>query len=269
MRWIAQPAVQVGIRSRGQALGPQAAVGEQALFQGSDGTQAAGYAPTQGDLGGGELRRGEDLSLADVLQLLNPTASATRVGVGPRGGPRCARPSRAGGGPRMFAAATASWTAKLMPTPPTGSITCAASPSNNRPGRYQRGTRLASSGSYAVWTRSWSKSMRSASQGSSACTVTWTGSSPATRRRENVPRGSQQEICHSACRGTTTMTWPPPTCNPAQSRGSPSRHELLRDLAIRLPTRCQAQHLNFARAQATPTRAARMVPLAYASGLQL
>jgi len=176
MRWIAQPAVQVGIRSRGQALGPQAAVGEQALFQGSDGTQAAGYAPTQGDLGRGELRRGEDLSLADVLQLLNPTASATRVGVGPRGGPRCARPSRAGGGPRMFAAATASWTAKLMPTPPTGSITCAASPSNNRPGRYQRGTRLASSGSNAVWTRSWSKSMRSASQGSSACSVTWTGS---------------------------------------------------------------------------------------------
>ena len=35
-------------------------------------------------------------------------------------------------------AATASWTAMLMPTPPTGDMACAASPMQRRPGRHQR-----------------------------------------------------------------------------------------------------------------------------------
>ena len=49
------------------------------------------------------------------------------------------RPSRrASGCARMLAAATASCTARLTPTPPTGDIACAASPMQSRPGRYQR-----------------------------------------------------------------------------------------------------------------------------------
>ena len=40
------------------------------------------------------------------------------------------------------AAATASATARLMPTPPTGDIACAASPINSRPSVYQRLSRL-------------------------------------------------------------------------------------------------------------------------------
>jgi len=38
----------------------------------------------------------------------------------------------------MFAAATASCTARLMPTPPIGDMAWAASPIHNRPGRNQR-----------------------------------------------------------------------------------------------------------------------------------
>ena len=45
---------------------------------------------------------------------------------------------RASGSARMLAAATASCTARLMPTPPIGDIACAASPMQSRPGRCQR-----------------------------------------------------------------------------------------------------------------------------------
>ena len=45
------------------------------------------------------------------------------------------RRSRSGAASRL-AAATASWIARLMPTPPTGDIACAASPMQSRPGRY-------------------------------------------------------------------------------------------------------------------------------------
>ena len=48
---------------------------------------------------------------------------------------RRARPSRSCAASRL-AAATASWIARLMPTPPTGDIACAASPMQSRPGRY-------------------------------------------------------------------------------------------------------------------------------------
>ena len=41
-----------------------------------------------------------------------------------------------------FAVATASCTARLTPTPPTGDIACAASPMQSRPGRVQRFRRL-------------------------------------------------------------------------------------------------------------------------------
>ena len=38
----------------------------------------------------------------------------------------------------MFAAATASWIARLMPIPPIGDMACAASPIASRPGRCQQ-----------------------------------------------------------------------------------------------------------------------------------
>src|SRR5437773_2300482 len=50
------------------------------------------------------------------------------------------RPSRSGAASRL-AAATASWIARLMPTPPTGDIAGAASPRQSTPGRNQRASR--------------------------------------------------------------------------------------------------------------------------------
>ncbi len=47
---------------------------------------------------------------------------------------RCTVPARSGAA-RRLAAATASCIARLMPTPPTGDIACAASPMHSRPGR--------------------------------------------------------------------------------------------------------------------------------------
>ena len=38
----------------------------------------------------------------------------------------------------IFAAATASWIARLIPTPPAGDIACAASPMHSKPGRCHR-----------------------------------------------------------------------------------------------------------------------------------
>ena len=54
-------------------------------------------------------------------------------------GRHCAR--RRSGSASMLAAATASWTARLMPTPPTGDIAWAQSPMHRRPGRHQRSSR--------------------------------------------------------------------------------------------------------------------------------
>ena len=60
--------------------------------------------------------------------------SATRAAAGP--GWRSSvvsRPARRGAVSR-FAVATASWTARLIPTPPTGDMACAASPMQSSPG---------------------------------------------------------------------------------------------------------------------------------------
>ncbi len=46
------------------------------------------------------------------------------------------------GAANTFAAATASWIARLIPTPPAGDIACAASPMHSRPGRCHRRSRL-------------------------------------------------------------------------------------------------------------------------------
>jgi hypothetical protein len=52
------------------------------------------------------------------------------------------RPESSGAASRL-AASTASWMAKLIPTPATGDMAWAASPMQSRPGRYQRVSRLA------------------------------------------------------------------------------------------------------------------------------
>ena len=48
---------------------------------------------------------------------------------------------RRSGSARILAAAIASCTARLTPTPPIGDIACAASPIHNNPGRHQRVSR--------------------------------------------------------------------------------------------------------------------------------
>ena len=61
---------------------------------------------------------------------------------------RTASSSSSGGHPlasfaaSRLAVATASWTARLTPTPPIGDIACAASPMHSNPGRVQRFSRL-------------------------------------------------------------------------------------------------------------------------------
>ena len=65
-----------------------------------------------------------------------------------------------------FAASTASSTAKLSPFPPTGEMTCAASPISSRPGSLHRSTDVIRTGSRVSWLTSVSPSSRSPSQGS-------------------------------------------------------------------------------------------------------
>ena len=62
------------------------------------------------------------------------------------------RSPRAIGPARMLAAATASWMARLMPTPPIGDMAWAASPIASRPGRCQRVSR--SSATVSSWSSS-------------------------------------------------------------------------------------------------------------------
>ena len=71
---------------------------------------------------------------------------------------------------RMLAAATASWMARLMPTPPTGDMACAASPMHSRPGRYQVRSRSMLTVSSLTSSHDFSSSTRSARNGSALAT---------------------------------------------------------------------------------------------------
>src|SRR5215207_9600290 len=85
-----------------------------------------------------------------------------------------------------FAAATASWIARFIPTPPTGDIAWAASPMHKRPGRYQRFRRF-------TWTdRSFTCSQSSISPVRSATSGT---ASPMDRRNDSRPAA---RTCRSA-----------------------------------------------------------------------
>ena len=57
--------------------------------------------------------------------------------------------------PARLAVATASWMARLMPTPPMGDMACAASPMQTRPGRAQ----FLSRSTVTVRSLTWSKSV--------------------------------------------------------------------------------------------------------------
>ena len=68
---------------------------------------------------------------------------------------------------RMLAAATASWTARLIPTPPIGDMACAASPMHNSPARYHRRRRSTRTVRSLISSQSRSSLMRSRANGMS------------------------------------------------------------------------------------------------------
>ena len=81
------------------------------------------------------------LSCAALLRGLDRRGSGTAAAPGPCASSGSTSSPRASGPARMFAAATASWIARLMPMPPIGDMAWAASPIASRPGRYQRVSR--------------------------------------------------------------------------------------------------------------------------------
>ncbi|CFS47488.1 Uncharacterised protein [Mycobacterium tuberculosis] len=79
----------------------------------------------------------------------------------------------------MVAAATASWTARLMPTPATDDIACAASPMHSSPSMCQRRNR------FTLTLRCLTSSM----DASAATDAVASGSSSLTsRRNSSIPR---------------------------------------------------------------------------------
>ncbi len=66
----------------------------------------------------------------------------------------------------MLAAATASWMARLMPTPPSGDIACAASPIARKPSRHHVFSRLTCTSRSLTCCQSVSSSARAGSTGS-------------------------------------------------------------------------------------------------------
>jgi hypothetical protein len=78
----------------------------------------------------------------------------------------CGIPSRSLA-PRILAVATASWTARLIPTPPIGDMACAASPMHNSPQRDHRRKRSTATVSSLMSSQSPSSSTRSRRKGTS------------------------------------------------------------------------------------------------------
>ncbi len=63
---------------------------------------------------------------------------------------------------KRFAVATASWIARLMPTPPAGDMAWAASPMHSNPGRCHCRRRLICTDSNLIWFQSFNSATRSA-----------------------------------------------------------------------------------------------------------
>ena len=93
-------------------------------------------------------------------------------------------PRRSGPASRV-AAATASCTARLMPTPPTGDIACAASPMHSRPSTCQRLSRFSRTSRCLTSSIDVRASTRSARSGISAAT---------SRRKRLDPSGAQLRV---------------------------------------------------------------------------
>ena len=96
---------------------------------------------------------------------------------------------------RTFAAATASCTARLMPTPPIGDIACAASPMQSSPGRCQRSSRSTTTVSSLMSSQSSSYSTRSAKAGTSAAMLCRNAGRPARFVSSIVPFGIRKAHC--------------------------------------------------------------------------
>src|SRR5262249_4429087 len=92
----------------------------------------------------------------------------------------CTVPSLSGR-QRMFAAATASCTARLMPTPPTGDIACAASPMQRSPVRYQRSSLSTATVRSLISSQLLSASSRPANSGTSRVRFALKAASPTRR----------------------------------------------------------------------------------------
>src|SRR5215218_56588 len=88
---------------------------------------------------------------------------------------------------RIFAAATASAMARLMPTPPTGDMACAASPMQSSPGLCQRRRRSACTERSLTAFQSCSSSVRSARSGIVSPTDRRNASRPAPRTLSYSP----------------------------------------------------------------------------------
>lgn len=91
------------------------------------------------------------------------------------------------GSARMRAVATASAIAKLMPTPPTGDIACAASPMNSKPSRYHLRSLLSCISSSFTSSQLAMAFVRAASHGAISATRSRSTCTSPLRICESVP----------------------------------------------------------------------------------
>lgn len=104
-------------------------------------------------------------------------------------------PPARNGAANRFAVATASWMARLIPTPPTGDIACAASPMHSSPGRYQRSSRSTRTVSRLTSSQPRISPMRSAAYGAAWATLVRNASIPSALIHSKVPFGMTIPHC--------------------------------------------------------------------------
>ena len=96
---------------------------------------------------------------------------------------------RSSAGARRSAAATASWMARLMPTPPTGDMAWAASPMQRRPGRHHCFRQSICTVSRLSWSQCASSPARSAIHGRRRTSRSRKAGRPALRSSSAAPFG--------------------------------------------------------------------------------
>src|SRR5918911_1440233 len=107
-----------------------------------------------------------------------------------------------------FAAATASWIARLMPTPPTGDIACAASPMQSRPLRYQRVSRFTCTVRSLTSSQAPISCMRLAANGISAPRCARNSASPRRLSSSIAPLAMTKAHCQYSPRFSITRMLP-------------------------------------------------------------